>query len=224
MATSDEIGFSGADPLGLGPRPGKADETRPRGTSEQVRGVKKAILDQTNPAKNPIQDSPDRRDTAIDGGGPDVKAIYARLQRLEAMRINPGLGHNAVINNKGNQPSIDLNLVPPEGQGGGTFTPRVIVYSYTPPTPGGPVGADVQAAIETAYNDWGAPYDGSNPLIPQAFDFLAGVNGLNYLVFTDQNFFGSLSAYGYSIIFFTVASVTYTAFSVGGAWSNRDGF
>lgn len=233
MATSSEIpdaiGFSGADPQGLGTRVGGADKTRPVGISAVV-DLKQAIVDQVNPAVIHKQNLGKTAATQAGSPPPDMREIMARLARLEAMLCDgessampyalPGLGHNArFIGGK-----LELNLIPDEqGSGGGGFTPRVIIFDYGMSDSGGPVMADVVTAIQLAYNDWGAPYDGSNPLTPQAFDFLA-CDGLNYLVFTDQNFFGTIGAEGYSIIFFVVGGITYTAFSVGGAWANGDGF
>ena len=211
MATDDVIGFSGADPQGLGARAGGPDKPR------KMDPVLRRVLQTTIDREAGLIQGPDAIKSNEGTLGPQPQAalnLEARVARLEALYITPGQGHNARAQLGAKKMVIDLNLIPPDSQGA-AFVPRCIIFDYTPPTPDGPNVDDIATAIALAYTSW--------PLIPQALDFLA-CDGLNYLVFPDQNFFGTIGADDWSIIFFVVGGVTYTAFSIGGAYVNGDGF
>jgi hypothetical protein len=151
----------------------------------------------------------------VDPPGDMVERLEQMEKKIEALwNMQFTGGSNATV--KKSMAGFLLNIRQPvAGNSGGGASARVIIFDYTPPTPDGPDAGDVTTAIELAYTSW--------PLIPQALDFLA-CNGLNYLVFPDQNFYGTIGADNWSIIFFVVGGVTYTAFSVGGAYTNSDGF
>lgn len=144
-----------------------------------------------------------------------VKWCNSVLAALDSQRVVRSVDVDAVIQPGGTLLTLRAIQPAPKPQPP-SYSPRVVVYSYTPPTPGGPVGGDIKTAIQNAYI--------SNKVTPTSGDFLAGVNGLNYVVYSDDAFVGDLGEYGYSILFFVVNGVTYTAFSVGGAWANGDGF
>lgn len=121
---SYKIGFiSPDDPLGPSATIQRSTGLKSNeGTLGMLRGIKQAVADQTNPANQPQEEEgSEESSTELKAIIAEMKLLQARVKRIEGLRINPGRGHNGIVNESGGgSMTIDLNLKLGDPQAGGS--------------------------------------------------------------------------------------------------------